>query len=356
MKKILVFALFQFAAFGQRVAVTDGLGGGYLAQVTSANALKIDGSASTQPITSPDSVTTGTITAADAVVAAPAGAGATVTGASTAGSLVALAAPGGDSSWIMQISGTLGGSTFYFEGSLDSTNGTTGTWININGRQTGIVNTVLAGSTTTASIFRGNTSGWTWIRMRAVGGSGISAAVRIEISSGTGAIFLNASVPAGANIIGKVGIDQTTPGTTNLVALAANQSVNIAQVGGATPDPCFGLVKSFFSISQTGNTQIITGTSAKKIYFCAFNVGPNADAENISVVEGTGSVCGTATVAVPGFPAATAANGWQMAANGGLTYGSGIGSIAATSVNADNVCLFMSGSGRIAGGGSYVVQ
>lgn len=37
---------------------------------------------------------------------------------------------------------------------------------------------------------------------------------------------------AGSAIIGKVGIDQTTPGTTNLVALAANQSVNLTQVVG----------------------------------------------------------------------------------------------------------------------------
>jgi hypothetical protein len=43
-----------------------------------------------------------------------------------------------------------------------------------------------------------------------------------------------AAIPAGTNLIGKVGIDQTTPGTTNLVALAANQSVNTAQVNGIT--------------------------------------------------------------------------------------------------------------------------
>lgn len=40
------------------------------------------------------------------------------------------------------------------------------------------------------------------------------------------------SLVAGTAIIGKVGIDQTTPGTTNLVALAANQSVNVAQMSG----------------------------------------------------------------------------------------------------------------------------
>ena len=40
------------------------------------------------------------------------------------------------------------------------------------------------------------------------------------------------ALPVGANVIGKVSIDQTTPGTTNLVALAANQSVNVAQMNG----------------------------------------------------------------------------------------------------------------------------
>lgn len=39
---------------------------------------------------------------------------------------------------------------------------------------------------------------------------------------------------ASSAVIGKVGIDQTTPGTTNLVALAANQSVNVAQMNGVT--------------------------------------------------------------------------------------------------------------------------
>lgn len=62
-----------------------------------------------------------------------------------------------------------------------------------------------------------------------VGHGTAAGAQRVELpTDGTGVVGLN----AGSNIIGKVGIDQTTPGTTNLVALAANQSVNLAQVGG----------------------------------------------------------------------------------------------------------------------------
>jgi hypothetical protein len=50
----------------------------------------------------------------------------------------------------------------------------------------------------------------------------------------TNAVQVIGSFPSGSAVIGKIGIDQTTPGTTNLVALAANQSVNVAQVNGVT--------------------------------------------------------------------------------------------------------------------------
>lgn len=177
---------------------------------------------------SPDSAGSGTISAADAVVAAPGGVGATVTGASTAGSLVALQCQGGDSSWIMQVSGTFGGTVIYWEGSLDSTTGTDGTWINILGRQTGVTNTVLSGSASAAGVYRGNTSGWTWIRARAVGGSGITVVVKQEISSGTGAIFLNASIPAGTNAIGGVTNLPTTVDTNSGVKSASTLRVVLA--------------------------------------------------------------------------------------------------------------------------------
>ncbi len=161
----------------------------------------------------PDTVGTGNITAADAVVGAPAGTGALLSGASTAGSLVALSCPGGDSAWNVQVTGTFGGTTLYYEASLDSTNGTDGNWINVNGRQTGVVNTVLSGSTAVAGVFRGNTSGIKWFRVRAVGGAAINVAVIIRHSAGVGAIFLNASIPAGSNAIGTVAAPTITKGT-----------------------------------------------------------------------------------------------------------------------------------------------
>lgn len=65
----------------------------------------------------------------------------------------------------------------------------------------------------------------------------VTHSVKVTIQNATLAVTQSGSwvLSAGAAVIGKVSIDQTTPGTTNLVALAANQSVNVAQVNGVTP-------------------------------------------------------------------------------------------------------------------------
>jgi hypothetical protein len=120
-------------------------------------------------------------------------------------------------------------------------------------------------------------------------------------------------------------------------------------------DPCAGQAKLFASINQTGNTQLASGTALKKIYVCSIHVVAAASA-NVAVVEGTGSVCATGTSGVSGFGGATAAAGWNFAANGGISLGNGDSSLGAEANSGDNLCLFNSGSGQISGGISYVVQ
>ncbi len=213
---------------------------------TSANSLSVvlASDQASVPISTPNTSVSSTITAADAVVAAPGGAGALVSGSSTAGSLVAAQCQGGDSAWIIQLTGTLGGSTYYFEGSIDSTNGTDGNWININGRQMGVVNTALAANITVAGFYSGNTSGLKWIRLRAVGGSSITATVKILVSIGSGAAFLNASLPVGTNSIGKLAANSgVTIGDVNLVSAIPTGSNNIGNVAVSTVNsvaPAFG--------------------------------------------------------------------------------------------------------------------
>jgi hypothetical protein len=120
-------------------------------------------------------------------------------------------------------------------------------------------------------------------------------------------------------------------------------------------DPCKAQTKLYVSINQTGNTQLVAGTASKKIYICSIHVVV-ATAANVALVEGTGSVCGTGTAGVSGFGGATAATGWNFAANGGIALGNGDAALGAEGTSADNLCLFNSGSGQVSGGISYVVE
>ena len=168
-----------------------------------ASDFKTASAASPLPVYGPDAMSSGNLTATDAVGGVPSGAGAFINAASTAGSIVAIACPGGDSAWNVQITGLTTGA-IYFEGSLDSTNGTNGNWIAVNGRQTGVVNTVLGNNATTNGAYRGNTSGLAYLRVRQTGAYTATPAIVIRISDGVGAVFLNASTPAGTNLIGYI--------------------------------------------------------------------------------------------------------------------------------------------------------
>ncbi len=120
-------------------------------------------------------------------------------------------------------------------------------------------------------------------------------------------------------------------------------------------DPCKGQTKFYISINQTANTQLVAGTASKKIYICSIHMVV-AVATSAALVEGTGSVCATGTAGVSGFGGATAATGWNFAANGGIALGNGGAAVGAEGTSADNLCLFNSGSGQVSGGISYVVQ
>lgn len=132
----------------------------------------------------------------------------------------------------------------------------------------------------------------------------------------------------------------TTPAATD-PALVVGVSPNSLGCSGA------GVANTTSTpISVTASTQIITGASSKQTYVCSLNLIAGA-ADNVALVEGTGTTCGTSTAGMAG--GSTAATGWNFAANGGLTLGNGIGIIARTATAADNVCLLVSGSGQVSG-------
>lgn len=135
-----------------------------------------------------------------------------------------------------------------------------------------------------------------------------------------------------------VKLDQTTPGTTNSVSFGT--------------DPCSFLAKTTLAIDQNADTQLFAGTSSKKTYVCSIAIIAAA-AEAVSLVVGTGTVCATNIVAMLG--STTDANGLSFAANGGITLGNGLATVAGgLGANADNVCLRQGGTSRLAGNLTYV--
>ena len=144
------------------------------------------------------------------------------------------------------------------------------------------------------------------------------------------------------------GSDSLTIGT-----FPDNEPFNVAQMGGiaVVPNPCQREAPLYVVIDQTSGEQLVTGTASERIYICSIQL-VTASAQNISLVSGTGTVCATSTGPLMG--GTTAATGWNLAANGGLSMGNGLGSLAQTDTNADNVCLLQSGSGQISGSISYV--
>lgn len=102
------------------------------------------------------------------------------------------------------------------------------------------------------------------------------------------------------------------------------------------------------NLASTTALKIITKSSGKNVYICSINL-VSASANNVALVAGTETTtqCDTSTVGLAG--GATAATGWNFAANGGLTQGTGIGVLTATASTGLDVCLFASASTQVSG-------
>jgi hypothetical protein len=62
-----------------------------------------------------------------------------------------------------------------------------------------------------------------------------------------------------------------------------------------------------------------------------------AAANNVALIEGTGATCGTGSAGMAG--GTTAASGYNLAANGGIAFGSGLGTVMQTATTGDSVCV-----------------
>lgn len=130
---------------------------------------------------------------------------------------------------------------------------------------------------------------------------------------------IDAALPTGANVVGRVGIDQTTPGTTNLVAasqsgtwninaittlpalaagaavigsLAANQSVNVNQIAGVTPTLNSGVVGAgSLRVTLATDVALPAGTNIVGALVANQTVN-NAQVAGVAIAAGSGVVTG----------------------------------------------------------------
>jgi hypothetical protein len=218
-------------------------------------------------------------------------------------------------------------------------------------------------------------NGTTWDRI--LNGHGTAAkSLRVELpTDGTGVVGLN----AGTNLVGKFGIDQTTPGTTNNVSLgqigattvssgsgaagAGSQRVAVATdtatIAGSAPSAIAGcagatpantFVKPINNAGSASNLLLVSKVASQNVYICAINLVVKA-AVDVALVEGTLTTnpCDTATAGMAG--GTTAATGWPLEGGpgGGLTEGNGHGIIFKTATVNHDVCLFFGAATQASG-------
>jgi len=138
-----------------------------------------------------------------------------------------------------------------------------------------------------------------------------------------------------------------------LVFYRSAEAINVPNTGCMGMGSANTLTVAINNAGASTNLKLVSKVSAKKIYICAINVGPVAAAVNVALVDGTltTNACDTSTAGLAG--GATAATGWQFAANSGLTLGDGNGLVAGPAATNTDVCLFFSAGVQVSGTITY---
>lgn len=153
-----------------------------------------------------------------------------------------------------------------------------------------------------------------------------------------------------------------SPTFTQPVSISASETYSSVLVAvkppsvslvGNVQDPCQQGPGTPGNINLTASGQIITGVAGKQTYICSMDL-ISATAQNIALVEGTGTTCASNTLGMAG--GTTAATGWNLAANGGFVTGNGGFWVFKTAVAGDNVCLLLSSTGQTSGNFRQVQQ
>lgn len=208
-----------------------------------------------------------------------------------------------------------------------------------------------------------------------VDGSAATQPVSGTVTLGTGAATIGALSLHQSTNVDQIGgaalaLGQTTMAASLPVTMASNQgniSTNVAQIAGtaptvkasgtnaATTDTALVIApspnpstvcSSVKAVNQTASTDLVT--SVAKLHICSI-VLVSATAQNLSLVEGTGTTCATGIAALIGGTTASVA----VAANGGFATASERAWLV-TQTTADHLCLLQSGTGNVSGVITYL--
>jgi hypothetical protein len=160
-----------------------------------------------------------------------------------------------------------------------------------------------------------------------------------ETAGGTGPMVMSVRRDAAATSSNTTGDNSTF--NTDALGLLWTRSL----------DPCSGVAKSYIPIdivtaTTTELTAALAGASTH-YYICSLNL-VTAGANNVALVDDNTDGCGSPTAGVMGG-FGSAAEGWNFAANGGLTLGSGSSSVGRTTTANAVLCLITSANVQLSG-------
>lgn len=184
---------------------------------------------------------------------------------------------------------------------------------------------------------------------------------RVTIASDNTAFSVNAAATLGAETTKVIGTVRTLGNAGAILDAAtgaappANAILHAGLGSGATGGLMVGIAVAdgFFNvnISTATTTLLITGVSGRHVRISSIDL-VTAAANNVALISGTGATCGTGTAAIVGT---TAATGWNFAANGGLTKGTGLGTILRTVATGDSICAITSAATQLSGSIAYSI-
>jgi hypothetical protein len=126
----------------------------------------------------------------------------------------------------------------------------------------------------------------------------------------TNGVQVNAALPAGANVICKTSIDQTTPGTTNAVQVIAAIPAGTNSIGSVIPLPGTTGGLSVFSAAVTNSAQAVDASAGQVYGWYFFNANASVCYVQVFNVASGSVVLGTTvpifTLGVPTLGGANA--------------------------------------------------